>query len=76
MSSNKIRTLTILALLGLSSPVIAGHCGGSHNTNMSAEPENTAAATEPTESEAREQTPLPAEESEPASDEEADTVDV
>ena len=74
MSINKIRTLTILALLGLSSPVIAGHCGGSHNTNMSAEPESTA-ATEPTESEAREQTPLPAEESEPATDEETDTID-
>ena len=75
MSSNKIRTLTILALLGLSSPVIAGHCGGSHDTNMSAEPENTSAATERTEGEASDQTPLPAEESEPATDEETDTVD-
>ena len=75
MSINKIRTLTILALLGLSSPVIAGHCGGSHDTNMAAEPENTAAATEPTEGEASEQAPLPAEESEPATDEETDTID-
>ena len=75
MSSTKIRTFTILALLGLSSPVIAGHCGGSHNTNMSAEPENTAAAAEQTEGEASEQRPLPAEEIEPETDEEIATVD-
>lgn len=75
MKFTNVRMLTVLASLIFSAPVIAGHCGGSHDTNALAEPKKTAAAPGRIESETTDEMPAPAEDIEPETVEDTDTVD-
>jgi hypothetical protein len=75
MKFTNLRVLTILASLAFSAPVIAGHCGGSHDTNALAEPKKTASVPDRIEGETGDEMPIPAEDSEPETSEKTDTVD-
>ncbi|MDE0782940.1 MAG: hypothetical protein OSB34_07115 [Planktomarina sp.] len=75
MKFNDLRMLTILASLIFSAPVIAGLCGGSHDTNALVDAKKTAAVPDRTESETTDEMPLPAGDIEPETVKGTDTVD-